>query len=67
MADLLMEPLMVVLFSLTGFGDVLCRLNPDADPGIFTIEGDCGEGVTVNYRDDVGAGTLTGDVECILT
>jgi hypothetical protein len=52
-------------FTLSGMGDSVCI--PEVIPNLVTISGDCGDDVTVTYKDESAEGTFTGDVECILT
>jgi hypothetical protein len=52
-------------YTLGGTNQPLC---PDDQgnrlPAPMTLSGDCGDGVTITYRDPNAEGTLTGNVEC---
>jgi hypothetical protein len=56
------------IFSLTGEGESMCPPPAGQSPaGEVTINGDCGDDVTINYEDPFTEGTVTGNVECTLT
>jgi hypothetical protein len=54
---------LVHTFSLTGEGQSLCAF----DIVEVTMNGDCGDDVTITYDDPFASGTFTGDVDCTLT
>jgi hypothetical protein len=54
-------------FTLSGEHSVVLCL-PPVDPILFTISGDCGDGVTISYEDNQGiTAQFIADVECTLT
>ena len=54
-------------YTLSGTNQPVC---PDDQgnqlPAPMILSGDCGDGVTITYRDPNTEGTLTGNVECTL-
>jgi hypothetical protein len=56
------------IFSLTGEGITICP-DPDSPTVEVTVSGDCGDDVTMVYREpqNLFQTTLTGNVECTLT
>jgi hypothetical protein len=54
-------------YTLSGTNPAICQDNQGNRPvAPMTISGDCGDGVTITYRDPNTEGTLTGNVECTL-
>ena len=55
-------------FTLSGVNPAACEDNQGNVPvDTITISGDCGDGVTITYRDPNTEATFTGNVECTLT
>jgi hypothetical protein len=52
----------IILVNLSVCGDSQGQTVVDE----ITISGDCGDGVTITYRDPLSVGTFTGDVDCTL-
>ena len=55
-------------FTLSGVNEAACVDNQGNAPvDTITISGDCGDDVTITYRDPNTEATFTGNVECTLT
>jgi hypothetical protein len=55
-------------YTLSGVNLAVCADNQGNQPvAPMTISGDCGDGVTITYRDPNTVGTFTGNVQCTLT
>ena len=55
-------------YTLSGVNLAVCEDNQGNVPvAPITISGDCGDRVTITYRDPNTAGTFTGNVQCTLT
>jgi hypothetical protein len=54
------------MFTLSGTNQPVCSDQGVRLPVPMTLSGDCGEDVTITYRDPNKEGTLTGNVECTL-
>jgi len=55
-------------YTLSGVNLTVCADNQGNQPvAPMTISGDCGDRVTITYRDPNAVGTFTGNVQCTLT
>jgi hypothetical protein len=55
-------------YTLSGVNQAVCSDNQGNVPvAPMTISGDCGDRVTITYRDPNTVGTFTGNVQCTLT